>query len=324
MRRVRGAAVAAAVIALAGVTACGSDSGGPGGADGKTLTVSVVPSAEAAMLYVARDQGFFKAEGLTVQPSLSANGPANVASVVSNSSQFGHGADTVVLLGRAKNLPLVAVAAAAGTTADPKLNNSQTLVMPKSGITRYRDLTGKAVGVVAVKNQLELFIRRLVDEDGGDSGKVRFLQLPFADMPDALTSGRVDAVTELEPFVTELESKGAVSIGSYYGMVLGDQMPYNYWFTNENYAKQNPAVVAAFTRALEKAGRYSVDHPEAVRKALTEYTGLPAAQVEKVRLPDYNVKLDAGVLEKVADMLDKYRFGAGKDSVKGAVFTPAP
>ena len=74
MRAARTApALLAALVLAAGAAACGDDgSGSGGGGNGKRETVEVgtLPIASAAPLYLGRQKGFFREEGLEVKPQL--------------------------------------------------------------------------------------------------------------------------------------------------------------------------------------------------------------------------------------------------------------
>src|SRR3954470_515263 len=80
-----------AALALA-VAACGGDDGsGSGGgaqaAKAVSLKVGVLPIADVAPLYLGMDQGFFKAENLTIEPAVAEGGAAVVPAVMSGDNQ---------------------------------------------------------------------------------------------------------------------------------------------------------------------------------------------------------------------------------------------
>jgi ABC-type nitrate/sulfonate/bicarbonate transport system substrate-binding protein len=67
----RGSALLGALACALALAACGGDddAGGGGSADKPvTLKVGVIPIADVAPLYVGIEQGFFKAEGLEIDP----------------------------------------------------------------------------------------------------------------------------------------------------------------------------------------------------------------------------------------------------------------
>jgi len=301
--------VLAGVLA-ASLAACGSGGTTTKTADGSTvLKVSVVPSIDAASLWIADEKGYFKKHGIDVQLTTAGSGPAAVASVVSNSTQFGLAANVAILTARSHNVPLVVAAPAAGTGSSAGQSKDELLVKSSSPVKSFADLPGRTVAVVAVKNSPELFVRSLVDKAGADSAKVKFVELPFSQMQAALESGRVDAIAVSEPFLSLAMDKGDVrSLGSYIHEALGADTGYTYWFTSEKFAKSDPKAVAAFRAALEEAGTFADQNPDAVRKVLGEHLDIAPKVLAEVNLPEFANDLNTDSFDHVAALMEKYGY----------------
>jgi NitT/TauT family transport system substrate-binding protein len=74
MRRIRGLAYSLVIVVIAITTAsCSPDSGGSSSAspgsvpEQSTIVLDAVPTADAAGIYIALDDGFFAKQGLTVK-----------------------------------------------------------------------------------------------------------------------------------------------------------------------------------------------------------------------------------------------------------------
>ena len=57
-------------------------------------------------------------------------------------------------------------------------------------------------------------MRASVRKAGGDPAKVKFVELPFPDMPAALQAGQVDAIFVVEPFLTAALGAGRRKVAS--------------------------------------------------------------------------------------------------------------
>jgi NitT/TauT family transport system substrate-binding protein len=300
----------------AGLSACGGGDASAKSAAGPTkVKVSVVPSIDAASLWIAQEQGYFREHGLNVELAAAGSGPAAVASVVSNTTQFGLAANVAILTARSHNVPLVVAAPAAGTGSTPEQSKDELLVKSDSPVKSFADLPGKTVAVVAVKNSPELFIRSLVDQAGADSSKVHFVELPFNQMGAALDSGRVAAIAVSEPFLSATRSASQVrSLGSYIHDALGDDTGYTYWFTSKKYAASDPQAVAGFRAALAQAGAYADKNPDAVRKVLAAHLQTQPGVLAKVHLPSFGNELSTASFDRVADLMKKYGYLKEYDS----------
>ena len=75
------------------------------------------------------------------------------------------------------------------------------LLAPKGGVTDAKQLEGKTVSVNTLKNLPEVAVRNALEQAGVDPSTVKFVEIPFPDVPAALESKRVDAAFAVEPFV---------------------------------------------------------------------------------------------------------------------------
>lgn len=302
--------IATGLLAAATLTACGGDGGAALETDGElsVIRASVVPSIDAASLYLAEEQGFLEEEGLKLEVSDAGSGPASVAAVMGGSADIGLAANVALVQARTNDVPLVAVAPAAGTGDDPEVSKDQVVVAEDSDIKSYADLAGHTVAVVAVKNSPELFVRYLVDEDGGDSGSIEFVEIAFPEMSSALESGRVDAIAINEPFLSGAVAKGGRPLGSYIDEVLGTDTAYTYWFTNEKLANTSSEQLEALARALAKAGQYADENPDAVRAVVTDQLGIDAETAANINLPKFGNPADPETFGTMAELMVDYGF----------------
>src|SRR5918998_6308959 len=88
MRRYLAVLVAAAAL----VVGCGGDDEGSGGGSSEggvtKVKVGVLPISNVAPLYLGMEKGFFKEEGLEVEPAIGQSGNELVTGMVSGSTDF--------------------------------------------------------------------------------------------------------------------------------------------------------------------------------------------------------------------------------------------
>jgi NitT/TauT family transport system substrate-binding protein len=306
-RRVAGLAALGCALALA---ACGGGDDGGGGAEaGKpaTLKVGVIPIADVAPLYVGIDQGFFKAEKLTIQPKLAEGGAAIVPAVVSGDDQIGFSNTTSLIIAASKKLPvqIISQGVLGGKGADDAFDG--LLVAKGSKIRGPEDLEGKTIAVNTLNNVGPLTINRSLEKEGVDYRSVKYVEVPFPDMNAALESGRVDAAWVVEPFYSQGRGSGARALFNPFEETAPNLTIATY-FASKQYIEQNRDVVDRFKRAMDKSLEYSASNPDAVRKAVLGYTKIPPKAAESMRLPQWQADLNEPTIEQTAELAKKYGF----------------
>ena len=265
----------AVVVLLGTATACGGSDGGgaaPTAEDGtRRLTVGVIPIVDVAPIYLGQDQGFFTEHGIELELVPGSGGAAAVPGVVAGDFQFAFGNVTSVLLAASQGLPLQVVAEGNSSTGDPETDFSAVVVAADSPIRSAADLAGRTVAVNNVKNIGEVTIRKAVEDAGGDSATIDFVELAFPDMPAAVAGGDVDAAWVVEPFVTVATGQGARKVLANFAEAVDDLTVATY-FTTEQVIAEEPELVDDFQAAIQESLQYASDNPDEVRRIITTYT----------------------------------------------------
>jgi NitT/TauT family transport system substrate-binding protein len=306
MQRVLAGMVAAALLALAG---CGGDDGSSGGAKQGGVTkvkVGVLPISNVAPLYLGMKKGFFKAEGLEVEPSIGQSGNELVTGMVSGSTEFAFLGYVPLMSARSQGLPVKVVANADNGAETAK--DEWTLLMSKKGspIKTPADLAGKTIAVNALKGVGEVEIKAALDKRGVDPNSIKLLEIPFPEMPAALDKGRVDVIWAPEPFLTSVLGAGGQSVEAPL-TTLGSKFPNGTYGTTEKEIAQNKDVVEAFARAINKSSDYATAHPDEARATIPTFTKIPPDVAKKIRLPLWPTTIDRTKLQTLLDYAVKYK-----------------
>jgi len=296
-----------AMVTGAALAGCGGTSSSTGGTSASTagsggasassaatstkISVGVIPIIDVAPLYLGIQKGIFTKHGLEVTAKPAQGGAAIVPAVLSGEDQFGFSNVVSLLTAREKGVPLISVAGGSSSTGDPQSDVNAVLVGKSSTLQSAKDLEGKKVAINSLNNIGDTTIKTAVKKAGGDPTKVKFVEMPFPDMPAQLASGTVDAVWESEPFRTQILGAG--------GRVLFDNLTETYptlqiaqWFTSAKLKQDKPDLVTNFTAAINEAMSYATDHPDDARAVLATYTKIPPAVAAKVVLPKWPTMLD--------------------------------
>jgi NitT/TauT family transport system substrate-binding protein len=306
--RSRGLTLAALAVAI--VAGCGGDdepSGGGEQAGDKTATVSVstIPTAAAAPLFVGIEQGFFEEEGLKVKTQFAEGGAAIIPAVQSGDVAFGFGNTISLFLAREKGLNLPLVAAGQVSPEEEAKDETAVMVPGNSDIREIGDLEGATIGVNTLQNIATLSIQAGLDRAGVDPESVKFVEVGFPEALPAIKSGDVQAAFFGEPFTTlGTGARARVVFRPFSAGVPGGQI--GAYFTSEKYIDENRDVVDRFARAMERSTRYVIEHPDSIRTSVVKFAKVPKKVADKMRLPVFVPDLDADGLQSLADLARKY------------------
>ena len=300
---------------------------GCGGEDRSTtpppsLRVAVLPVADVAPVYLGIDRGFFKAERLRVDADLLRSGAEVTAAVVSGDLKIGFSSLPPLLLAHSRRLPVKIVSQ--GVQAAPSVDRAwdRLLVARDSGIRRASDLEGRTIAVNAPGNMNELCVRAVLTRRGVDVSRVRFRGVPFPEMPAALRTGRVDAISAVEPFVSAARGEGARGLLSYFAG-LRERMTVATYVATSSYIETNADTVRRFARAMNRSLRYAQTHPEEVRRIVPTYTRIPAAVARRMELPYWSTDLNRPSIALVASLARRFGTLRGPVDLRALVWDGA-
>lgn len=301
-----GAATLAATLSLV-MAGCSSGSTSPASSGSPSkksspthLTVAVVPIVQAAPLFIAIKDGYFARQGLSVTTKVTQQSTAAVADMI-------HG--SVAIVAAANYVSFFQGQASGGFSIKVIAANSQcdndsnvVLALANSGITKPSDLAGKSIAVNINPNIQTLTIDAVLKQDGVSPSSVHFVTIPFPDMAAALKAHRVNAIAEVEPFITSSEEAGAVKVlNACTGPTAS--IPLGGYFSTASWAQQNPSTALAFQRAVQQAEQYAAQNRSAVTSVLPSFMKITPALAAKVDPSVFPSSIDAANLQNLANLM---------------------
>ena len=279
----------------------GSAEPAPAAGGATKLSVAAIAIVDVAPLYLAVSKGFFKEQNLDVTVANVRGGAEAVPGVTSGQFQFAFANVISLLLATSKGLPLKAVAAGNFSTGKPE--DFGGIVVPKdSPIKAMKDLEGKTISVNQINNIGGVTVRAAMRKGGGDPTKLKFIEVPFPEMPAALGQSRVDAAWIVEPFLTVARNQGAVILDWNFADT-GPQIQISAYFTTKEYASKNPDVVQRFAAAINKGLSYAAEHPDDARAILLTYTKIEKPIADKLNLPLWAPQMNRESINLLADLM---------------------
>jgi len=321
-----------ATIPVVALAACSSGSGAPSGPapEVPSITLDLVPTADAAGIYIAQDNGYFAQQGLKVNLVPINGGEYGMGDLQTGTAQLVEGNYVSFILAQvagkfaapnpknpsqtepSKPIDMRMIA----NTSQMQAGNQALYVMPSSGYKTVNDLVNKhvTVGVNTLHNIGTVLLGSLLASDDKQVTDLKQSPQILPLMPQLLAQGKVKAAWLPEPFGTEAQQEyGAVQLADFdqgslqdfpIGTIVGD----NSWIQN------HPKTVAAFLRAFKEgqreadSNRAEVENALVQNQAVTKAGDISASEIAAtMTLDTYPLAMDVPVMQRVPDAM--YEFG---------------
>jgi ABC-type nitrate/sulfonate/bicarbonate transport system substrate-binding protein len=266
------------------------------------VRVAVMPVANFAPMAVARDKGFFTDENLNVTWTTVPQGAIAIEAVFGGSAEVGGGSIFEPMVARGNGLDMVFLAASARIRSEAP-DNSGVAVRAEDNIKGPKDLVGKKVSASLINGPNYVHMREWLQRGGVDPSSVQFLEIPFPQMADALFQKRLDAVWNVEPFLTFMVRSGNARMIAYPYQENVPKMDITGYVAKESWVKANPDVAARFKRAIDKATTHLINAPKQERDEwVAKYSGMKPEVVAGMNLPEYSTEFNIASLKANLDI----------------------
>lgn len=266
------------------------------------IRVAVMGVANFAPLIVARDKGFFKDENLNVTWTTVAQGGVAVEAVYGGSAEIGGGSIFEPIVARGNGLDIVYLAASTRIRPTPP-DNSGIAVRTGDPIKTAKDLVGKRISAGQINGVNYVHLREWLERNGVDFSSIQYFELPFPQMADALFQNRLDAVWNVEPFLTFMVRSGNARVIAYPYQENIPQMDITAYTAKESWVKANPDLARRFKRAIDRATQYIRDASKEERDEwVVKYTGAKPEIAAGLNLAEFVTELDVAKLKANQDI----------------------
>jgi len=265
------------------------------------ISVAVIPIADCAPIYLGKAKGFFLNHGLDIELSTAGGGAVIIPGVLSGQVQMGFSNVPSLLIAQTKGLQFVGLAPGAASSGVAGNDFSAIIAPGDSPIANAKDLENKTVSLNTLNNIGEISVHAGMRAAGGDPAKVKFIEMPFPDVPPAIANHHIDAGWVVEPFLTMALSRGAKVID--WNLVeVAPKMTMAAYFTTEKYAKENPDIVNRFKAAITESLAYADAHPDEIRSMVPTYTRITPEIAGKITLPKWPTEMNRQSTQVMADL----------------------
>jgi NitT/TauT family transport system substrate-binding protein len=270
-----------------------------------TLRIGTFASESTAGAFYAQEQGFFAKRGLTVTISTASGGAAVGSAMVAGDLDIGEADCVTIATAHDKGLPFVFIA-----PGELHSNRYPTFacVVKDPAVKLGKDFNDKTMACNVSRGFGSLLTNAWIDNNGGDSKTVKWVEFPFPALAAALQRGTIDGYCAPEPFISQALSQGAT-------LVLMDRnfiattILQGGWFATKEWVAKNPAVVKLFAEAIIEADDWANKNEKATAEVLSKVTRIPLTVIEGMKMRgQYATRFDPATLQPLIDVAAKYGY----------------
>jgi NitT/TauT family transport system substrate-binding protein len=281
-----------AAVALQFVLAAWLDSSAQAQEVTANVRVATMPVTNFTPLLVARDKGWFAEEKINVTWTLVPQGAIAIEAVYGGSAEFGGGAILEPMIARGNGLDISFVVTTSKINNKPP-DNSGLLVRADDNIHSAKELVGKTISAGLVNSINYIHMHEWLQKKGVDPRSVKFLEIPFPQMADALFQNRIDAVWNVEPFVTFMLRTGKARVIAYPYQDNIPGMDITAFVAKDSWLKANSDVARRFKRALDRATVFLQQASKEERdEFVAKFSGVKPDVVSAMNLPQFSAEFN--------------------------------
>jgi NitT/TauT family transport system substrate-binding protein len=249
--------------------------------------------------------GIFERLGLRVEQQRLNSGSAVTAAVIGGSIDIGTSSVFGLMNAHLRGVPVLLESVQADYVSTAPI--AAFVVAKDSPMTSPAQLNGQTVATPALGDLFTITISAWVDQNGGNSKSLNFVELPVPATTAAVVAGRIAGAFLVEPFLQDSLDRGQVRILGYPYNVIAPRFGVTYYFCMQSYAAGNADALARFRKALAEQCAYALAHKQEMFALAAKISG---RSIETMQRMPFNVSsgVDLKILQPVIDFAARNKF----------------
>ena len=257
-----------------------------------TFAHSSLPFAGIAQ--VAQMQGYFRSEGLDVEPRIHSYGKIALEALIDGKADFATVAETPFMLAILNGKKIMIIA-----TIQTSNDNHAIVARKDRGILSPSDLKGKIIGTT-FGTSAHFFLDVFLLTHGVITNEIRVVNLEPDKLQEALQKGAVDAVSAWNPTLLTIQKEFEKQVVTFYDLDIYKQT-FNV-ITTEKYVDKHPDRVIKLLRGLLRAEKFIKQKPLEAQRIVAEFSDTdPKLLAEFWKANKFSVSLDQSLLLALED-----------------------
>jgi NitT/TauT family transport system substrate-binding protein len=267
------------------------------------LRLATAPLDVSAEPYYALEMGFFKRAGLNnVTLQTIPTGAAMTAAVAGGAIDIAISNIISVAQAYQRNVPFTLVAPAGLYSSSAP--TSILMVAKDSPLRTATDLEGKTLGASGLRGIAQFAPMAWIDQHGGNSAAVKFVEMSSPEIIAAVSAGRVDGGLVIEPFIAEAR-KTMRTFANVFD-AIAPAFLISAHFANLDWAKAHGDVVRRYQNAIAETAAWANKNRTQTASILIRAANLKEDVVRVMTRVEYATKMTPDLVQPVIDTTAKY------------------
>lgn len=254
----------------------------------ETVTLAAYAGSYGFLPFIARERGYFAANGLDVVINEYDFGLKAIDALLAGKADIATAADFVLTSYSFDHADLRAIGSIARSLTD------EIIARKDRGIRTPADLKGRKVGVAA-RTKGEFFLARFLILNGMDYQDIKVVHLEPGRTVEALSQGAIDAASIWEPFVSEIQKRlGDTAVSwpaqselAFYYLLIG----------RDGWVTEHPKTVKLFLKAMVQAEEFTRTNPREAQQFVAQRFGYDMPFVQAIwKKNEFTVELPQQLL----------------------------
>lgn len=268
------------------------------------VRIGTIIADSFAQPFYALDGGFLDKAGVSAQVQVFPGSGAISTALAAGAIDVGLIDAVAVANAQIHGVPLVAIAGsglfvAASPTGFLCVDKTAPYKDPK-------DLAGLNVSAASLNSQTTIAIQQWLVQNHADPGSVKFIELPFAQVPSALARGTVAAGYIGEPILLKALATTAKPFANPYAS-LGPQVLVSNWVTTRDWLAQNRETARRFVAATNATAVWANAHRDLTAPILAKYAKIDLDVIRQMRRATFATSLDPKMLDGTLDAAARFK-----------------
>jgi NitT/TauT family transport system substrate-binding protein len=268
-----------------------------------TLRVGTAGVESYAMPFFAKEKGFYDKAGFDVQITTMAGGGATLAALLGGSLDIAYTNSGAMSNAHARGVPLYLFFPGGYYTSSQP--TTALIVAKSSPLRTAKDLNGKTVALSTLRDLVQISCMKWMDENGGDSSSVKWIEMTTATMAPALVANRIDAAIIVEPEITENKDTTRIFAKTYDS--IAKTLMISGAVATKDWLDKNLETARRFTVVMRQTAEWANKNHNAFPPILSKYTKIPPELIAEEKHTLYGTVLDPKVIQPIIDTSAKYK-----------------
>jgi NitT/TauT family transport system substrate-binding protein len=245
------------------------------------VRLGAMPIDACGVGFYGPETGIFQSNGIDAQVTRVNNGVAGISAVLGGELDAAAGGPTQVAVAISKGLPLQMIAPA--SLYSKKDGNPNLVVAKNSPITSAKGLETSIIGVSSLGDFNQISVLGWLDANKVPHDKVKFVEIPFAEVGQALQRNIIQAAIITEPFKTDAMRAGQIRDFSDTYLSIAPEISPMVWFASKGWLQKNPDTAKRLVNAIYATARWSNSHTKETGDMLAKLAKMDPAVVANMK-----------------------------------------